>query len=134
MARRSAILELEAELLQEAQNLVWARSSAENTRTITWCACRATARRAGRHGRLLLRGSATSKAKSTATASGWKKLEHNPGNSFPQGAAPGRGEGSVDLNRPMAEILKQLSQYPVSTRSVAESGTIIVGAISRTPS
>lgn len=32
----------------------------------------------------------------------------------------------VDLNRPMSEILQQLSQYPVSTR-LSLNGTIIVG-------
>ncbi len=32
----------------------------------------------------------------------------------------------VDLNRPMKEILAQLSQYPVSTR-LSLNGTIIVG-------
>ncbi|MFX5245185.1 fumarate hydratase C-terminal domain-containing protein, partial [Acinetobacter baumannii] len=39
------------------------------------------------------------------------------------------GEGEavrVDLNRPMKEILAQLSQYPVSTR-LSLNGTIIVG-------
>ncbi len=32
----------------------------------------------------------------------------------------------MDLNRPMKEILAQLSQYPVSTR-LSLNGTIIVG-------
>ena len=32
----------------------------------------------------------------------------------------------IDLNRPMAEILKELTKYPVSTR-LSLSGTIIVG-------
>ncbi|WP_241575566.1 fumarate hydratase C-terminal domain-containing protein, partial [Rosenbergiella nectarea] len=39
-----------------------------------------------------------------------------------------QGEGdvvSIDLNRPMSEILAQLSRYPVSTR-LSLSGTIIV--------
>ena len=39
------------------------------------------------------------------------------------------GEGEavrVDLNRPMKEILAQLSQYPVSTR-LSLNGTIVVG-------
>ena len=39
------------------------------------------------------------------------------------------GEGDVvkiDLNRPMAEILKELTKYPVSTR-LSLNGTIIVG-------
>ena len=32
---------------------------------------------------------------------------------------------SIDLNRPMAEILKELSKYPVSTR-VSLSGPLII--------
>ncbi|WP_205416477.1 fumarate hydratase C-terminal domain-containing protein, partial [Escherichia coli] len=57
-----------------------------------------------------------------------EKLEHNPGKFIPQELRQaGEGEAiKVDLNRPMAEILKQLSQYPVSTR-LSLSGTIIVG-------
>lgn len=56
-----------------------------------------------------------------------EKLEHNPGKFIPPELRQA-GEGDaikVDLNRPMAEILKQLSQYPVSTR-LSLSGTIIV--------
>lgn len=42
-------------------------------------------------------------------------------------APAGEGEAvKVDLNRPMKEILAQLSQYPVSTR-LSLTGTIIVG-------
>ncbi len=57
-----------------------------------------------------------------------EKLEHNPGKFIPQELRrAGEGEAiKVDLNRPMADILKQLSQYPVSTR-LSLSGTIIVG-------
>ncbi|AOV96626.1 fumarate hydratase [Edwardsiella hoshinae] len=57
-----------------------------------------------------------------------EKLEHNPGKYIPE-ALRQAGEGEaikVDLNRPMKEILAQLSQYPVSTR-LSLSGTIIVG-------
>ena len=32
----------------------------------------------------------------------------------------------IDLNRPMSEILKELTKYPVSTR-LSLNGTIIVG-------
>lgn len=55
-------------------------------------------------------------------------MEHNPGQYIPP-ALRQAGEGDavkVDLNRPMKEILAQLSQYPVSTR-LSLTGTIIVG-------
>ena len=53
---------------------------------------------------------------------------HNPGQYIPQELRQaGEGEAvKVDLNRPMKEILAQLSQYPVSTR-LSLTGTIIVG-------
>ncbi|ATZ11377.1 class I fumarate hydratase FumA [Erwinia amylovora] len=57
-----------------------------------------------------------------------EKLEHNPGRYIPAELRQ-QGEGDVvrvDLNRPMTEILAQLSEYPVSTR-LSLSGTIIVG-------
>jgi len=56
-----------------------------------------------------------------------EKLEHNPGQFIPAELRQ-QGEGDVvhvDLNRPMKDILAQLSQYPVSTR-LSLSGTIIV--------
>ncbi|WP_338563008.1 class I fumarate hydratase FumA [Erwinia sp. E_sp_B04_7] len=56
-----------------------------------------------------------------------EKLEDNPGKYIPAGLRQ-QGEGEVlhiDLNRPMKEILDQLSQHPVSTR-LSLSGTIIV--------
>ncbi|WP_409076030.1 class I fumarate hydratase FumA (plasmid) [Pantoea sp. C3] len=56
-----------------------------------------------------------------------EKLEDNPGQYIPAELRQ-KGEGNVvnvDLNRPMNEILAQLSEYPVSTR-VSLSGTIIV--------
>ncbi len=56
-----------------------------------------------------------------------EKLEHNPGQYIPA-ALRQQGEGDVlkvDLNRPMKEILAQLSAHPVSTR-LSLSGTIIV--------
>jgi fumarate hydratase class I len=55
-------------------------------------------------------------------------LEQNPGKYIPEHLRQSN-EGQVvkiDLNRPMADILKELSQYPVSTR-LSLSGTIIVG-------
>lgn len=56
-----------------------------------------------------------------------EKLESNPGQFIPEKLRQ-QGEGevvSVDLNRPMKEILALLSQYPVSTR-LSLNGTIIV--------
>jgi fumarase (EC 4.2.1.2) len=56
-----------------------------------------------------------------------EKLEANPGRFIPE-AMRQQGEGdvvSIDLNRPMQDILAQLAQYPVSTR-LSLSGTIIV--------
>ncbi|MGC1077662.1 fumarate hydratase, partial [Pantoea agglomerans] len=47
-----------------------------------------------------------------------EKLETNPGRFIPE-ALRKQGEGEVvhiDLNRPMNEILAQLSEYPVSMR------------------
>lgn len=56
-----------------------------------------------------------------------EKLEDNPGRYIPAELRQ-QGEGEthrVDLNRPMEEVLAQLSRYPVSTR-LSLSGTIIV--------
>jgi fumarate hydratase class I len=57
-----------------------------------------------------------------------EKLDSNPAELIPDELRKG-GEGKVvniDLNRPMSEILKELSKYPVSTR-LSLKGTIIVG-------
>ena len=57
-----------------------------------------------------------------------EKLEQNPARFIPQ-ELRNAGEGDavkIDLNRPMDEILKELSKYPVSTR-LSLNGTIIVG-------
>ncbi|KFX05940.1 fumarate hydratase [Pectobacterium betavasculorum] len=57
-----------------------------------------------------------------------EQLEQNPGKYIPEHLRE-TGEGDavkIDLNRPMTEILKTLSQYPVSTR-LSLTGTIIVG-------
>lgn len=57
-----------------------------------------------------------------------EKLDSNPSELIPEEYRKA-GEGEVvkvDLNRPMSEVCKQLSQYPVSTR-LSLSGTIIVG-------
>ena len=57
-----------------------------------------------------------------------ERLEKHPARLVPEAMGHGT-EGEVvkvDLNRPMDEIRKQLSQYPVSTR-LSLSGTIVVG-------
>lgn len=57
-----------------------------------------------------------------------EKLDSNPGELIPEEMRNG-GEGEVvkiDLNRPMPEILAELTKYPVSTR-LSLNGTIIVG-------
>lgn len=57
-----------------------------------------------------------------------EKMEDNPARLIPEEYRQAGEEGGVriDLNRPMSEILKELSQYPVSTR-LSLNGTIIVG-------
>jgi fumarate hydratase class I len=57
-----------------------------------------------------------------------EKLEENPGRFIPAELREA-GEGDavkINLNRPMKEILAELSKYPVATR-LSLSGTIIVG-------
>jgi len=57
-----------------------------------------------------------------------EKLDANPGELIPESLRKA-GEGSVvkiDLNRPMKDILAELTKYPVSTR-LSLNGTIIVG-------
>ena len=57
-----------------------------------------------------------------------EKLDSDPGELIPEEMRR-EGEGQVvkiDLNRPMPEILKELSKYPVATR-LSLNGTIIVG-------
>ena len=57
-----------------------------------------------------------------------EKLDANPGELIPE-SMRNAGEGDVvkiDLDRPMPEVLKELTKYPVSTR-LSLSGTIIVG-------
>ena len=57
-----------------------------------------------------------------------EKMEENPGQFIPQEYRKA-GEGGavkIDLNKPMKEILAELSKYPVATR-LSLTGTIIVG-------
>ena len=56
-----------------------------------------------------------------------EKMDDNPGRLIPE-ELRNAGEGDavrIDLDRPMAEILKELTKYPVSTR-LSLNGTIIV--------
>ena len=56
-----------------------------------------------------------------------EKLDNNPGELIPE-ELRNAGEGNavkIDLDRPMPEILKELTKYPVSTR-LSLNGTIIV--------
>lgn len=56
-----------------------------------------------------------------------EKLDDKPARLIPEALRqPGDGDGiKIDLDRPMAEVLKELSKYPVSTR-LSLNGTIIV--------
>jgi fumarate hydratase class I len=57
-----------------------------------------------------------------------EELERNPGRFIPEEYRSRREEGvvAIDLNRPMKEVLAELSRYPVKTR-LALTGTLIVG-------
>lgn len=122
-------VQLEQELLKEAQNLglgaqFGGKYFAHDIRVI----------RLPRHGAScpLAMGVSCSadrniKAKINRDGIWIEKLETNPGQYIPEELRQ-QGEGEavqIDLNRPMKEILSQLSQYPVSTR-LSLSGTIIV--------
>ncbi|EOV3139725.1 class I fumarate hydratase FumA [Enterobacter hormaechei] len=120
---------LEQELLQEAQNLglgaqFGGKYFAHDIRVI----------RLPRHGASCPIGMGVScsadrniKAKINRDGIWIEKLEHNPGQYIPESLRQ-QGEGdvvSIDLNKPMPDILAQLSAHPVSTR-LSLSGTIIV--------
>ena len=122
-------VKLEAELMIEAQNLglgaqFGGKYFAHDIRVI----------RLPRHGASCPVGMGVScsadrniKAKINRDGIWIEKLESNPGQYIPQ-ALREAGEGAavnINLNQPMADILKQLSQHPVSTR-LSLSGTIIV--------
>ncbi|ADM97158.1 fumarate hydratase [Dickeya dadantii] len=120
---------LEQELLEEARNLglgaqFGGKYFAHDVRVI----------RLPRHGASCPIGMGVScsadrniKAKINSQGIWLEQLETNPGKYIPEHLRQA-GEGEVvriDLNRPMADILKTLSQYPVSTR-LSLNGTIIV--------
>jgi fumarate hydratase class I len=56
-----------------------------------------------------------------------EELDHDPGSLMPAGERTGRHEHGVriDLDRPMADILAELTQYPVSTPLLL-TGTLVV--------
>jgi len=122
-------VQLEQELLQEAQNLglgaqFGGKYFAHDIRVI----------RLPRHGASCPIGMGVScsadrniKAKINRDGIWIEKLEHNPGQYIPESLRQ-QGEGevvSIDLDKPMSEILAQLSAHPVSTR-LSLNGTIIV--------
>jgi len=122
-------VQLEQELLQEAQNLglgaqFGGKYFAHDIRVI----------RLPRHGASCPIGMGVScsadrniKAKINREGIWIEKLEHNPGQYIPESLRQ-QGEGdvvSIDLNKPMPDILAQLSSHPVSTR-LSLNGTIIV--------
>ncbi|MCL8084826.1 class I fumarate hydratase FumA [Enterobacter hormaechei] len=122
-------VQLEQELLQEAQNLglgaqFGGKYFAHDIRVI----------RLPRHGASCPIGMGVScsadrniQAKINREGIWIEKLEHNPGQYIPESLRQ-QGEGdvvSIDLNKPMPDILAQLSSHPVSTR-LSLSGTIIV--------
>ncbi|MDU0845342.1 MAG: class I fumarate hydratase FumA [Enterobacter asburiae] len=122
-------VQLEQELLQEAQNLglgaqFGGKYFAHDIRVI----------RLPRHGASCPIGMGVScsadrniKAKINRDGIWIEKLEHNPGQYIPESLRQ-QGEGdvvSINLDKPMNEILTQLSAHPVSTR-LSLNGTIIV--------
>ena len=67
------------------------------------------------------------KAKITPEGIFIEQLETNPGQYIPEHLRLMKTEAvSIDLNRPMKEVLAELSKYPVTTR-LSLNGTIIVG-------
>lgn len=65
------------------------------------------------------------KAKITAQGVFLEQLESNPGRFLPRVEVAMKPAVDVDLNRPMSEVLLQLSKYPVKTR-LNLRGTLIV--------
>ena len=67
------------------------------------------------------------KAKINAQGIWLEKMDTNPGALIPEHLRDANDDNAVKVNldRPMTEVLKQLSQYPVSTR-LSLTGTIIV--------
>ena len=123
-------IELEKQLLEEAQNIglgaqFGGKYLAHDVRVV----------RLPRHGASCPIGLGVScsadrniKAKINKDGIWIEKLDDNPGELIPEELRQA-GEGDavkIDLNQPMSEVCKILSQYPVSTR-LSLNGTIIVG-------
>ncbi|SQC93143.1 Fumarate hydratase class I, anaerobic [Cedecea neteri] len=121
-------VQLEKNCSKKRRILAWARSSAANT-----FAHDIRVVRLPRHGASCPVGmgvsalrTATSRQKSTKTASGLRKLEHNRASTSRKNCVRRvRGKREGEPEPPMKEILAQLSDFPVSTR-LSLTGTIIV--------
>jgi fumarate hydratase, class I len=122
-------LALEAELLEEAQKLgigaqFGGKYFAHDIRVI----------RLPRHGASCPVGMGVScsadrniKAKITKDGIWIEELDHNPGRLLPKMGGKKHKHGvEIDLDRPMPEILAELSKHPVSTPLLLK-GTIVVG-------
>jgi fumarate hydratase class I len=123
-------LEMEEKILKAAQNLgigaqFGGKYFAHDIRIV----------RLPRHGASCFVGMAVScsadrniKAKINKDGLWIEKLEDNPSKYIPE-EYRNAGEGNavkIDLNRPMKEILEELTKYPVATR-LSLNGTIVVG-------
>lgn len=124
-------IELEKELLIEAGKLGYGAQFGGK-----WYALDVRVVRLPRHGASCPVGMGVScsadrncKAKITPDGIYIEQLETNPGQYIPEElrtSNPSADAVSIDLNRPMTEILAELSKYPVTTR-LSLNGTIIVG-------
>lgn len=124
-------MELEKELLVEAGKLGYGAQFGGK-----WYALDVRVVRLPRHGASCPVGMGVScsadrncKAKITPDGIYIEQLETNPGQYIPEelrSSNPSADAVSIDLNRPMTEILAELSKYPVTTR-LSLNGTIIVG-------
>ena len=122
------LLELEKELHEEACKLGLGAQFGGK-----WYALDVRVIRLPRHGASCPVGlgvscSADRNAKAKITPEGIfiEQLETNPGQYIPEALRMTSSEAvSIDLNRPMKEVLAELSKYPVTTR-LSLNGTIIV--------
>lgn len=121
-------VELEAELKKEAEKLGLGAQFGGK-----WFALDVRVIRLPRHGASCPVGLGVScsadrnvKAKITPEGIFIEQLESNPGRFIPEELRTVKSDAvSIDLNRPMPEVLAELSKYPVTTR-LSLNGTIIV--------
>jgi fumarate hydratase class I len=121
-------LELEAELHEEAKKLGLGAQFGGK-----WYALDVRVIRLPRHGAscpvgLAVSCSADRNAKAKITKDGifLEELERNPGQYIPERFRTVSADAvKINLNRPMKEVLAELTQYPVTTR-LSLSGTIVV--------